>query len=74
MSRYSSGSFGCVVSYFFSRSHKKKPRDPNSGENLLYVKNDLIIMFVLIVLLGSNLIVQIMRIDLPVIIFIKVKH
>ena len=74
MSRYSSGAFGYVVSYIFSRSHKKKPHDPNSGENPLYEKNDLIIMFVFIVLLGSNLIVQIVRIDLPVIIFIKIKH
>ena len=74
MTRYSSGAFGYVVSYFFSRSHKKNPRDPNSGGNPLYEKNDLITMFVFIVLLGLNLIVQIVRIDLPVIIFIKVKH
>ena len=37
-------------------------------------KTNLIIIFVFIVLLGSSLIVQIVRIDLPVVIFIKVKH
>ena len=74
MSRWNSGAFGYVVSYIFSRSYKKKPRDPISGGNPLYGKNDLIIMFIFIVLLGSSFIVQIVWIDLPVVIFIKVKH
>ena len=71
MSRCSSGSFGSfgyVVCYISSRSHKEKPRDP------LYEKNDLIILFVFIVLLGSSLIIQIVRIDLSVVNCIKAKQ
>ena len=74
MSCYSSGVFGYIVNYIFPRSHKKKFSDPNSGGNPLYEKNDLIIMFVFIVLLGSRLIIQKVPTDLPVLIFMKVKH
>ena len=55
MRRYNSGLFAYTINYSFARSHKgKKMRDPE--------KNDLIIIFVFIILLGAGLTTRTLRI------------